>query len=1288
MYIDYAKINAAKRETPMLRLRTLTGQELGPIPYVYGLSFAINYTDLSTIEFSVPRYVNGRINPLYAYVTGYKEVYTDNFGIYTLTAPSTENDGVAEVKTVKGYSREYAFHRKKLFLEEGTYNFWNPASPEGTILSRITELDPTWTVGYVAPRLIGCYRTFDEYRDGALDFLYGDVMEKYRCAIVFDVYNKTINAYDAGEDRGTLPIYLNFKNLVENTETEELTDELVTKLHVYGADDLSIREVNPTGEDYLVDLSAFLENGDLDVEIDGQKLSDRVRAWQDEIAAEQPFYTGLTGARASLTAEKLAAQAELTERRNEADTLTIQQSAIIQALSLETTPEGKQEWQGKLDDINRQIAAQEARVTEQETRIEELQTEIDGYAEKLRDITGRLSWNGYFTENERKVLNNYLIEDDLEESTFVASDIDTGDSGAVSTLTGSVALSGAAVTRVDVEGTDRTLYAITGGRIACAGIGLDCQVVRGTLDTTAGRRYVLTGYLGETAFNGHSFQSGLLTVSGELTDFDSDIVPDDPAKAELAHGTRMSFSTTGASVFFTVNVSEFQRYSVALELFDYGREVLREAATPTYEFSVDTANYLYQQEFAPFKDRLELGKSVYLDVGSHGLIKPRVIGLELDFEDITELKLIFSNRYKLSNGMENWREEIRAAGSSGRSFDARKYIYNRWAEKSTAVTDFMNGNLDAAKNTILGAENQSVWADSAGLHIGQGPREMRLVDSMIAMTDDGWKTARMALGRFATPETGEVWGINGELVAGNLFVGNNLVIQNPTDDGIMQFKVDATGAWLYNSRHVLQGDNGLIVIDPKYGIAAGTKLLLDANGTVVTPEFLNEAGEIEFDEDGLPKNANFLLDMRDGNAYFRGTVYAKDGVFNGTVYAKDGEFTGKVTATSGTFKGRVEADSGFFKGDITGASGTFGGTLRAARYEDASGNDMMNTSGQFKSDYLDVRGLNVNNRFKVDENGNVTITGGSISFSAFDSNAQKKVNDAQTAASSAQSTASSAWSAASTAQSTAESASSTASAASRTASSAKSAIDNWTYGYTFNGSTYIDGRCLYTGTVTASNLRGGTVEIINGGNVTMARMVLGSTQYAGVGLEIDSIYGGMRFQSAGNVFLEAWDGYNYGPGSSDPYIMIGSADVSTNMSFVPSNDSYQTLGSAARKWSTVYASSGQIQTSDRELKHDIEPLPEKYLQMVNRLEAVRYKYNDGTSNRFHVGFVAQDVKAVMDELGIDSTEFGGYVVDVDESSNPIYMLRYEEFIGIVWGVIRWFSTKLSALETLVYDLSA
>ena len=93
------------------------------------------------------------------------------------------------------------------------------------------------------------------------------------------------------------------------------------------------------------------------------------------------------------------------------------------------------------------------------------------------------------------------------------------------------------------------------------------------------------------------------------------------------------------------------------------------------------------------------------------------------------------------------------------------------------------------------------------------------------MTNDNWKTSKLAIGRFysdantglkddnGNPITiGEVWGINTELLAGNLIIGNNMVLENANDEGVMQFKIDATGAWLYNASYVMQHDDGGLMI--------------------------------------------------------------------------------------------------------------------------------------------------------------------------------------------------------------------------------------------------------------------------------------------------------------------------------------------------------------------------------------------------------------------------------------------------------------------------------------------
>ncbi len=72
----------------------------------------------------------------------------------------------------------------------------------------------------------------------------------------------------------------------------------------------------------------------------------------------------------------------------------------------------------------------------------------------------------------------------------------------------------------------------------------------------------------------------------------------------------------------TANVSDYQKYSVQLELFDFAVDVLSDVATPTYEFNVDSGNFIFSQEFAPFRENLELGCGLYLKLYNGEVITP------------------------------------------------------------------------------------------------------------------------------------------------------------------------------------------------------------------------------------------------------------------------------------------------------------------------------------------------------------------------------------------------------------------------------------------------------------------------------------------------------------------------------------------------------------------------------------------------------------------------------------------------------------------------------------------
>ena len=227
------------------------------------------------------------------------------------------------------------------------------------------------------------------------------------------------------------------------------------------------------------------------------------------------------------------------------------------------------------------------------------------------------------------------------------------------------------------------------------------------------------------------------------------------------------------------------------------------------------------------------------------------------------------------------------------------------------------------------------------------------------------------------------------------------------------------------------------------------------------------------------------------------------------------------------------------------------------------------------------------------------------------------------------------------------------------------AVERWTY----EGTTYIDGERIMAGTVTASTLEGGEIYLLDSSGRRAGSFTLeGASSYSGRAISIDS--GAIAIMaSAGDVYFESGDG--------------AAVQLADDCSFAadirPGSAGGYSCGTSSRPWSDVYADNGTIQPSDENQKNSIEPLPEKYLTMLDQLAPKRYKLNDGTSGRYHVGFIAQDVEQAMTLAGIDSMEFGGWIQDVDDEGNTIYMLRYNEFIAILLAKIQRLESRLEAM---------
>lgn len=231
----------------------------------------------------------------------------------------------------------------------------------------------------------------------------------------------------------------------------------------------------------------------------------------------------------------------------------------------------------------------------------------------------------------------------------------------------------------------------------------------------------------------------------------------------------------------------------------------------------------------------------------------------------------------------------------------------------------------------------------------------------------------------------------------------------------------------------------------------------------------------------------------------------------------------------------------------------------------------------------------------------------------------------------------------------------------------------------------INGNQVDAKTVTAAKLLGEQVTMYvdnDGYRNPVGRLDLSLTT-SGYGLVLRTLAGrgGIQIESAGNVSIV--------PYNSNYYVGIGQGGkyVSIQTDLQPSAKSAYSCGSSSYPWSAVYASTGTVNTSDRDKKNSIDYDTEVYGKMFDLLKPCSFKMNDGTSDRRHIGMIAQDVEDAMESVGISSKDFAGFVKSPkkDEDEKIIegeydYFLRYSEFIGLCIAEIQKLKARVDELE--------
>jgi hypothetical protein len=127
--------------------------------------------------------------------------------------------------------------------------------------------------------------------------------------------------------------------------------------------------------------------------------------------------------------------------------------------------------------------------------------------------------------------------------------------------------------------------------------------------------------------------------------------------------------------------------------------------------------------------------------------------------------------------------------------------------------------------------------------------------------------------------------------------------------------------------------------------------------------------------------------------------------------------------------------------------------------------------------------------------------------------------------------------------------------------------------------------------------------------------------------------------------------------------------------FQPGVDDTMTLGGASFRWTTVYATTALINTSDVNDKQQIENLTSAEIAVAKKLKDLfkTYKFNSaveqkGDNARIHVGLMAQDVQQAFIDEGLNPNRYALFCSDTwQEYNGQAVLVDDENMYSVVTG---------------------
>lgn len=903
------KDGTVDRFSLVLSRRNLT--HLGELSNVSSLKYTRNLNTANEISFTVTKKVDDFVEPLWDELYSLRLIWVkqkDEYFQISVTLDETNND----ILTVVGTSLcEAELSQTLLFDVEinteedlavdgiGT-TFYNPNDAKHSLLHRVLDKNPNYTIGHVDPSLAALTKiaTFTINGSSVYDFLTGECATEFGCLFTFNSTTRKINAYDLmtvcgecgyrGDYYHECPecgskdlkyygydttILVGTENLTDAITYDTDVDSIKNCFRLEAGDEYmtaTIKSCNPNGSAYLYYFSEETKR-DMSPEL-VQKLDEYDEKYDSLIEA----YNGY-----------LEAYYEAVDK------VVYYQSSMMPTPStgaITATTEGKKLTVDALSPIAvASLTSGTSLATVNNALLNYAKIIVkSGYVKVTIDDDATYNasthrWRGKFT------VVNYKDEEDIYHTPSLTINV-TGDYDKfinqkviktistkgqeddyeVLSITDNDKLE-AEVRKYSYERLKSFYDAYNGGVTVLASSGLmddastsyyqsivqpylariniiyrEMIVRQDTVDTWISKSEEnfeamreIQNELNLEAFLGEDLYKEFLNYRREDTYSNPNYISDGLDNAQLIARARNFITEASKEI---VKSGEHQ-----------------------HSISSDLNNLLLIPEFEPIVDYFEVGNWIWFRVDDD-LFRLRLISYTIDFDSLSKINTTFSDLTKGFGSVSDIQSVINQASSMATSYNALTRQATDGQDAYVFYNTMLEDGLNSALINIKNNNNEEITYDKYGILAKSydditeqySPEQLRITSNIMAFTDDNWKTVTTAVGKHdytyydaADKEykTDTDYGlsakfVNAGYISGSQIIGGEIYSQNYSED---------TGSYMD--------------LNSGYFSLGGGEIVNDENGFRIGQviELNKETEELRAEVSKIGTVHNYTIDDNDGN---------------------------------------------------------------------------------------------------------------------------------------------------------------------------------------------------------------------------------------------------------------------------------------------------------------------------------------------------------------------------------------------------------------------------------------